>query len=172
LIDVPLKALRPFLTNRPTDWSYLIEVACRLREKLEALPLGSLDYGFCHGDLHGWNAHIDLEGTVTFFDFDCCAPGWRAYDMATFLWAATLRGKEDERWPLFVQGYKECRALAEADWRAVPLFIGVRHFWYMGYHADEARDLAAGWLNEEYYDREVGFFRQWDNRVLRKMDAG
>ncbi len=172
MIDVPLRALRPFLIDRPGDWDYLFELAGRLRHKLEALPLGSLDYGFCHGDLHGWNAHIDLDGTVTFFDFDCCAPGWRAYDMATFLWAATLRRKEDERWPLFVQGYKKSRPLQEVDWNAVPLFVGVRHFWYMGYHADEARDLAAGWLNDEYYDREIGFMRQWDNRFLGKMDAG
>ncbi len=171
LIDAPLGSIQPFLAYRQRDWNYLLELAGRIRHKLAALPLGSLDYGFCHGDLHGWNANFDTDGTVTFYDFESSGLGWRAYDLATFLWAAILRGKEDERWPLFVQGYKELRELHEADWRAVSLFVGARHFWYMGYHADQCRDLAVGWLNDEYYDREIGFLRQWDARILMEKNA-
>ena len=172
LIDTPLRSIQPLLAHRSQDWDYLLELACRIRDKLAALPLSSLDYGFCHGDLHGWNANFDADGTVTFYDFDSSGPGWRAYDLATFLWAAMLRRKEDERWPLFVQGYKERREIHEVDWRAVPFFIGVRHFWYMGYHADESRDLAFGWLNDEYYNREIGFIRLWDSKVLKDKNAG
>ncbi len=58
MIALPLKALQPFLASRPMDWDYLLELAGRLRRRLEGLRLGSLDYGFCHGDLHCWNAHV------------------------------------------------------------------------------------------------------------------
>jgi Ser/Thr protein kinase RdoA (MazF antagonist) len=45
-----------------------------------------LEVGSCHGDLHGWNAHIDQNMALTVYDFDCCGVGWRAYDIAVFRW--------------------------------------------------------------------------------------
>jgi Ser/Thr protein kinase RdoA (MazF antagonist) len=53
LLDEPLAAIRPPLAHRPEDWGYLLRLADRLRESLAALPAEDLDWGVCHGDLHG-----------------------------------------------------------------------------------------------------------------------
>ncbi len=54
----------------------------------------------------------------------------------------------------------------------MPLFIGVRHLWYMGYNAEVSQDLGIGWLNDQYYDRELGFLRHWDEEHLTRENAG
>jgi Ser/Thr protein kinase RdoA (MazF antagonist) len=95
LADQPLAAIQPFLEHRPEDWAYLQALADRLRKRLDRFQREQPDFGFCHGDFHGWNAHIDEEDTLTFFDFDCCGPGWRAYDIAVFRWSG---GREDTKW--------------------------------------------------------------------------
>src|SRR5690242_4372577 len=96
LIDQPLVAIQPFLAHRPQDWEYLRQIAAKVRERIAAMPLEQLDSGFCHGDLHGGNAHIDAQKQITFFDFDCGGPGWRAYDIAVFRWGAW--GRQIEMW--------------------------------------------------------------------------
>src|SRR5262249_9679698 len=86
LLEQPLAALLPFLAQRPEDRARLLHVAGMLRERLLRLTTERLDTGFCHGDLHDGNVFITEEQTVTFFDFDCCGRGWRAYDLAVFRW--------------------------------------------------------------------------------------
>ncbi|GAH43757.1 unnamed protein product [marine sediment metagenome] len=87
LIDTPLKSIQPLLVHRMQDWDYLQKLANRLHELIKALPMSILEKGFCHGDFHGMNANITDEGIITFYDFDCGGPGWRAYDVAVFRWA-------------------------------------------------------------------------------------
>jgi thiamine kinase-like enzyme len=43
--------------------------------------MAGLEIGFCHGDFHGGNA-CQKDGSFTFYDFDCCGWGYRAYDLA------------------------------------------------------------------------------------------
>ena len=60
---------------------------------MERLPISALQPGFCHGDASGGNAHISGR-TITFFDFDCCGCGFRAYDVAVYLSNSEFRGPE------------------------------------------------------------------------------
>ena len=89
------------------------------------------DYGLCHGDFHGWNAHYHAD-TLTFFDFDDCGYGWRAYDLAVFRWDARLDEKEDERWEAFVKGYRSKREISDADLKLTTTFMAIRDIWLMG----------------------------------------
>ena len=84
----------------------------RIRSYLERIP--SPKQGFCHGDFHAANAHLTEGNTVTFFDFDCCGFGYRAYDIAIFKWDSRLMGKEKEteRWEAFLRGYMGLRDLS------------------------------------------------------------
>ena len=166
LLRTPMEAVRPILSRRIEDWRYLEGLADRLRSRLEGLPLGNLDRGFCHGDLNGGNASFEEDGTVTLYDFDCGGFGWRAYDIAVFRWCARLHQKEKELWGSFLQGYREIRELKQPDVEAVPLFIGARHIWILGLHAANAYDLGYGWLNDSYYDHQMKFFHEWDNEFL------
>jgi Ser/Thr protein kinase RdoA (MazF antagonist) len=113
--------------HRRADFNAIEKLVYRIYEKFDALPLSKLERGFCHGDFHRGNGHIDDDGTITFFDFDCCGIGWRAYDIAVFRWGARLIKKEQELWQPFISGYKDNRVINEFDENASKLFIGLRH---------------------------------------------
>lgn len=162
LLTIPLNSLQPFLRHRPNDWEYVVGLSQRLRALVSDLPVANLETGFCHGDLHGWNVHIDQSSVLTVFDFDCCGLGWRAYDLAVFFWGARIRGKEKERWPSFVRGYSEERRFDDVEMRAIPYFVAVRHFWLLGLHTGSSHFSGSGWLNDGYFDRALKFFRDWE----------
>ncbi len=172
LLHSPMKVIQPILSCRLQDWEYLEKLYDRLVSALEALPLSNLEQGFCHGDFHGWNANIEEDGTVTFYDFDCGGSGWRAYDVAVFRWSAMLRDKGKERWELFLQGYREVKELKQLDLDAVPLFIGARHIWMMGVHAANGYDEGYGWLNDNYYDLQMKFLHRWETEFFSEKRAG
>jgi Ser/Thr protein kinase RdoA (MazF antagonist) len=166
LLDRPLTSIQPFLAHRPADWQYVKTLAERLRTRVIGLPLEMLEQGFCHGDFHGGNAHFADDNTVTFFDFDCCGWGWRAYDIAVFRWGASLAEKEKERWPPFLRGYRGERPISENDLQATSYFVALRHFWLLGLHTDNGRDFGYGWMNDRYFDRAMKFFRAWEAEHL------
>lgn len=161
LINTPLKALQPLLAHRVGDWEYLVSLADRLREQIRELPAEELEWGVCHGDVHGANAHIAEDGVVTLFDFDCCGLGWRSYDIAVFHWdmKTNERDTDDKLWTAFLKGYQERRDLKEVDLGAVPLFMAIRQFWLMGLHASGGQDWGFGWINDEYFDGMLKFLR-------------
>lgn len=169
LLERPLAALRPFLARRRADWSYLQGLAERAREQIARLPAARLESGFCHGDAPGWNAHIGAGQTVTFFDFDCCGPGWRAYDLATFRWGPA--GRDSRLWAAFLAGYGERRRPSASDLAAVPWLVVARQIWLMGLHAATAPVWGVGWLNDAYFDDPANglpFLRAWEAEQLAR----
>jgi Ser/Thr protein kinase RdoA (MazF antagonist) len=166
LIDAPLRHIKSIMAPRPADWEYLQCLADRLRDAFDKVPLDSLQYGFCHGDLNGWNAHATAAGALTFFDFDCCGPGWRAYDIAVFRWLARVCEKEKERWTAFLRGYREVRELGQVDLDATSLFVGARAIWLLGLHAANSCDWGSGWIDEPYLNRAMKFLRCWNDETL------
>jgi Ser/Thr protein kinase RdoA (MazF antagonist) len=165
LLAEPLPVIRPFLRHRPADLDTIETLAGLIRRRVAALPAGELDHGFCHGDFHGDNAHIERD-TVMMFDFDCCGPGWRAYDIAVFRW----RWGEDEageaRWAAFLEGYRSKRPIGAADLAAVPLFVVARAIWLRGLHAANTADWGRSWLNDAYWDRLLKGLREWQAKHL------
>lgn len=165
LLREPLAALRPALGHRLRDLAYLEELAATLRARIERLPAAEMDRGFCHGDFHGDNAHIDGE-TVTFFDFDCCGPGWRAYDIAVFRWRWGDGEKGEANWAAFLEGYRSLRRIGAVDLAAVPLFVALRAIWLRGLHVANVRDWGTSWLNDSYWDRLIAGLREWQGKHL------
>ena len=159
LIDAPLRNIEPFLSRRAGDWAYVQQFAGTVRERILDLPAGALELGFCHGDLQGFHHHIARDGTMTFFDFDCCGPGYRAYDLAVFRWCARLEGQEHVWWEPYLMGYRQERRLDELDVQAIPLFVCARYVWHIGLHAENAVDWGYGGLNDKYFDRRLGYLR-------------
>jgi Ser/Thr protein kinase RdoA (MazF antagonist) len=153
--DRPLHYVESFLAHRPDDWAYVQHFAETLRQRLLRLPAGELEQGFCHGDLQGYHAKADSDGTLTFFDFDCGGYGYRAYDLAVFLWCCRLEDAVTERWPSFLQAYRETRSIRDLDVQAVPLFVCARYLWHMGVHTQNAPDWGSDSLNEVYFDAHL-----------------
>jgi Ser/Thr protein kinase RdoA (MazF antagonist) len=168
LLDRPLARLEPLLADRPADWRYLLDLAGRLRAGLTARGVG-LDWGFCHGDVLGGNAHLEgdtVTGTLTHFDFDDCGPGWRAYDLATYRWITTWRTPEAAaaRWEEYLEGYRERRPIGAADLGAVPLFVALREFWVVGQQIRNASLRGHYWVQDNYVDRRLRFLREWERQ--------
>src|SRR5688500_499926 len=111
--------------------------------------------GFCHGDLHGGNA-CETGGAFTFYDFDCCGWGYRAYDLAVFPWAFAVRRETAERVKAmgraFLKGYARRRTLGPADVEAIAAFVAIRQIWLMGLHIGLGDRFAWGWINDGYFD--------------------
>lgn len=168
LIDAPLSTISPHLSTRSRDLEWLNDLAARLRSALSATPIDELDFGFCHGDLHGGNAAAK-DGMVTFFDFDCCGMGWRAYDLAVFRWNGHHAAAEITDWDAFLDGYRQHRQLAEIDLRAVPLFVIARQIWFMGLLADIAKDFGTVITGGDFWDGNLKFLR---DRVTECAEAG
>jgi Ser/Thr protein kinase RdoA (MazF antagonist) len=160
LIAQPMRAIVPFLAHRLDDRAYLQRVADCLKERVTGVA-DTLDWGACHGDTHGGNCHVAEDGTLILFDFDCCGPGWRAFDLATYRWETCLDKITDEPWTGFLEEYGKCRTLAESNLAAVPLFVALRHIWIMGLHTGNAHDWSHGWLTDRYFDRALKFLREW-----------
>jgi Ser/Thr protein kinase RdoA (MazF antagonist) len=66
LLDAPMRSLQPFLAHRLDDWEYLTRLAEKIRLGVKDLPLNNLEIGFCHGDFHSGNAHLDRDEKITF----------------------------------------------------------------------------------------------------------
>lgn len=166
LIDKPLANIRPFLAQCPADWDYLVRFAEKLHSKIAALPVGDLEQGFCHGDLQGYHAKVNGEGTLTFFDFDCGGFGYRAYDLAVFLWCARLEEQVEQRWEPFLQGYQEERPLNPLEIEAAPLFVGGRYLWHMGVHTQNSPDWGIDFLSDGYFDRRIKILKEYEADCL------
>ncbi len=165
LLDNPLEIIKPFFSNRVEDLEYLVGLAEKLRQHIKSMPINSLDFGFCHGDLHGQNAHIDQDKAITFFDFDCCGMGWRAYDIAVFRWGSLFNNKSAERYASFMRGYNEIRCLCPIDLDSIPYFVVLRQIWYMGLHAGCKNDFGFGGLNERFFDRQLKLLRDCERGI-------
>jgi Ser/Thr protein kinase RdoA (MazF antagonist) len=167
LLERPLQLLTSALAHRPQDVAYVDELGDRLRRQIEGMA--GLEVGLCHGDLHGRNA-CELEGTFTFYDFDCCGWGYRAYDLAVFPWAFAVRHSTTERIGsmarAFLQGYGRRRKLGSADRDAIPAFVAIRQMWLVGLHIGLGDRFGWGWINDRYFDGQLKVLREWEKNWL------
>ena len=160
-VDRPLSFIGPFLAHRPDDWAYVQRFAATLREQLVRLPAVELEQGACHGDLQGYHANVASDGTLTFFDFDCGGIGYRAYDLAVFLWCCRLQDAVAARWASFLNAYCQTRSITELDLQAVPFFVCARYLWHVGVHTQNSPDWGIDFLNDDY----------WNTHLKRLRDA-
>ncbi|MBN2046989.1 MAG: phosphotransferase [Anaerolineaceae bacterium] len=161
-LDQPLRNVEPYLSHRKEQWSYFQQFVEKIRARILALPAAALEQGVCHGDLQGYHVNVDGDGNWTFFDFDCCGYGYRAYDLAVFLWVTRLQADEikEERWTHYLRGYQERRALNPLDLAAVPLFTACRYLWHMSVHTQNAYDWGCSFLNDAYFDNRLKQLKQ------------
>ncbi len=160
LIHAPLRAVKPFLIDRPLEWKYVERVAARFHEQAEDEARKGLDWGVCHGDMSDRNIHITPDQVVTVFDFDLCGHGWRAYDFTTVRRIAKYE-RNMAIWEAFVEGYGQTRPLAERDLAAVPLFQAIKRVWSFGTTAALAGRRGSLYL-EHHLDYYLDSLRECD----------
>ncbi|QOT12730.1 phosphotransferase [Paenibacillus sp. JNUCC32] len=166
LINQPLSIIRSYMKHRLTDCNYLSEMATELKKRISDLKVQGLDWGVCHGDLHGnTNAAWTEDGKLTHYDFDLCGYGWRAYDIAEFRLAREIHSRHDpeevERlWDAFLRGYCSVRSLSENDLAAVPVFVAVRQLWLFGLCFRDSEFVGIADFDEGFIDSKMQYFKR------------
>lgn len=173
IIDEALYYTEPLLEHRKEDFDYLTRVGRELWERIEdLLPKTKPEYGNCHGDHHGGNLHVDENGKMTLYDFDCYGYGYRAYDISVFLWNRALnfgmrgigKAKVTRRWNAFLKGYSKTRAVSERELEATKIFVPIRHIWMVGSHTQKAETFGRSWMNDGYFNNHIDFIKRWIER--------
>jgi Ser/Thr protein kinase RdoA (MazF antagonist) len=102
-----------------------LESIDHLVEAVRSLPCDQDEFGVIHADLHLGNIHFQ-DNKLMLFDFDHCAYGWRAYDLAVSLFFPS-----DQRSSI-IKGYESRRPLSKAERECLPVFADLRQLWDIG----------------------------------------
>lgn len=178
LVDEPLRQLGAFepFADQTARLAYLQESALAAWEQASRLPKTLPYFGLCHGDAKSDNALYGEDGSVTLIDFEFSGIGWRAYDLATYIWVKIVDGPELDwsRKDLFralLAGYQSVRPLTPEEIQALPGFAALRQFFLFG---TLIRHTPAWghyvWWQPGWLDRMTDFIRccqdgQWLERV-------
>ncbi|WP_339835598.1 phosphotransferase [Paenibacillus sp. FSL R7-0272] len=167
LIDEPLERIIRYIGESHKETAFLQTFTTVLKEKISTISSSGLDYGLCHGDMHGNNNVFEQQERFIHYDFEWAAMGWRAYDLAQVKVRKRQSGdteKKQQLWDALMKGYRSVRSFTDADEQAVDLFIIARRFWVMGLDVAfidsdmGALDYGEDWLNdfiEEFRDTGI-----------------
>lgn len=158
LLDDSLGVICSVFSSRADDLDVIKVFASEVRADVSAISQDAMDWGLCHGDLHGTNLHIDND-KVTHFDFEECALGVRAYDLATFKWGECLGEQRLHRWSTFLEGYESVRPLGDADRAAIDLFVVIREFSNVAYGLRNVHDFGHALCSDREFDVMTGELR-------------
>lgn len=137
LVDEPVARLGEFWAHRhDTKLDILLTSAEEARERIENLLQNEEEtvdsWGPIGGDFHPFNTHFDRADQPTFFSFDLCGYGWRAYDIAVFLLNADLMRQPSNFSEAFFAGYYSVRPLSRNEHEAIAPFLTIRRVWLTG----------------------------------------
>ncbi|WP_053376987.1 phosphotransferase [Paenibacillus sp. FJAT-27812] len=154
LIDQPLERILNYIGENHESAPFLQQFALALKERITAAADQGLDFGICHGDMHGNNNAMEQNGHFTHLDFEWAAKGWRAYDLAQVRARKRQQPETKEQlWHALMAGYRSVRPFSVQDEAAIELFVFARRFWVMGLdvafiHSDNgAIDYTEDWLD-------------------------
>ncbi len=171
LLDGPLQTLESILKERRSeDLSFFKDYADHMRSQISGLGKGKDTYGLIHADLHVGNILYNPDDGYCILDFDQCAFGWRAYDVATFKYNIMETVPDhltDEIWRCFLEGYNRVRSLTQAELDCLPIFANAWTLWDIGetlvlatLWGGHRPDLIEGELSQdEYLDEAVETLR-------------
>ena len=171
LLDGPLQTLESILRERRgQDLSFFKDYADHMRRQISRFGKGKEIYGLIHADLHVGNILYNPDDGYCILDFDQCAFGWRAYDVATFKYNIKETVPDhltDEIWRCFLKGYNRVRPLNQTELDCLPVFANAWTLWDIG----ETLVLATQWgghrpdliegdlTQDEYLDEAVETLR-------------
>jgi len=155
LINQPLDRIVQYIGEKHEAVPFLSEYAAELKARIHDAAGRGLDWGLCHGDMHGNNNVFQIGHHFIHYDFEFTAKGWRAYDLAQVKARKRQPAKDmqQELWDSLLTGYRSIRSFSDLDEHAIDLFIGARRFWVMSLdvafiHNDSgALDYGEDWLN-------------------------
>jgi Ser/Thr protein kinase RdoA (MazF antagonist) len=162
LIDEPLERIIHYIGENNEAAVFLHTFAKALKERIVATSRQGLDFGLCHGDMHGNNNAFQQDNQFIHYDFEWAAKGWRAYDLAQVK-ARKRQSREQKEvlWNALMAGYRSVRSFSAENEQAVDLFIIARRFWVMSLDvAFIESDMGALDYGSDWLDSFVEEFRE------------
>src|SRR5690606_31693233 len=98
LIQQPLSRIVDYIGEEHEAVLFLNKFAAALQNRIEGLTRRGLDWGICHGDMHGNNNVFLVDESFIHYDFEWAAEGWRAYDLAQVKARKRLPANKDALW--------------------------------------------------------------------------
>lgn len=141
LVDEPIKRIQQFWADENTpELDILMIAAEESKAEIQALldnaqhtPDGMGPIG---GDFHQASVFFNEAGQPTFFNFDHCGIGWRAYDIAAFLFNSNLMHQSNQELSeAFFAGYFSVRQLSDNEHQSIAPFLNIRRIWHTGLFA-------------------------------------
>jgi Ser/Thr protein kinase RdoA (MazF antagonist) len=170
----PLRLIEPWFADDAEGYAYLTDMAERVIQKLGTFDTTRFSYGYCHYDYLPKNFHFD-GNQLTLFDFDFAGQGFLANDLASFLvhlFFHTATGKitkeeGDRQFAVFIDGYREVRALSDEEIGSVP-FLGIM-FWifYLGFQYENFDDWSNVFVGPKYLKDRVGIIKRFSEMYCR-----
>lgn len=142
LVDRPVERLTRFWEqSRVHDLDIILLSAQEAKQELSALlrdeGQSADSWGVIGGDFHHASVYFADDDHPTFFNFDLCGPGWRAYDIAAFLQNVNLFGQGEEYAEAFFAGYYSERPLSSSEHAAISPFLTIRRIWLTSIFSQE-----------------------------------
>ncbi len=152
LLDRPLAAVLPRLSDRPADRTAIAALADAARRHITELATGGLTRGICHGDVTMDNVRVTPQGRLVIHDFDLSGEGWTAMDLCGV--------RATPWWEDFAAGYTEARPLPPVDLEAIPWLDVVGRIHNLRFHlVDKPAWRGTESMGEGYLDRELDALR-------------
>jgi Ser/Thr protein kinase RdoA (MazF antagonist) len=165
--DLEFTVTRPAAVIAPFPDEAGRDALRRLTERMTAVlgaADGHLTTGFCHGDLNCQNLHFVGE-SATAIDFDCCAWGWRAFELAGFARGVAYLSKPGDAADALIaaqlDGYRSHRPIAPADLAALPVMLLAQRLWVVSLHLDGAARWGAINFDRPYAARALAWLHAW-----------
>jgi Ser/Thr protein kinase RdoA (MazF antagonist) len=133
LVDKSVERInRLWPKKREDDLDLILTSAQEAKDEILALLRNEEEtpdsWGPIGGDFHNVSTRFQND-VPTFFNFDLCGPGWRAYDIASFLLNTNLVHKSEEQSEAFFAGYYSVRPLSHNEHAAISPFLTIRRVW-------------------------------------------
>ena len=94
-------------------------------DRINSIGIDGDKFGIIHADMHLGNVHFRGE-ELTIFDFDHCAYGWRAYDLAI------SSGLPKDQKVAMIEGYESRRPLSSEERDSLQDLSNLRNLWDIG----------------------------------------
>lgn len=138
LVDIPVERIKKYWDEeRADDLEVMLISAEEAKAEIQALIDNEMHtedgWGPIGGDFHHGSVFFNEDNNPTFFNFDWCGYGWRAYDIAVFLFNTNLIHKRSsELSEAFFAGYYSQRQLSQNEHEAIAPFLTIRRIWQTG----------------------------------------
>lgn len=142
LVDKPVQRIKRYWDDEEVghnnELDLLLISAQEAKEDLLSLINNTAhtpdSWGPIGGDFDGRSVFFDDNNQPTFFNFDWCGTGWRAYDIAVFLHNSDLiHQRNPELAEAFFAGYYSQRPLSENEHQAIAPLLTIRRIWLTGW---------------------------------------